>query len=354
MAIASVWENQQVLTELVKRDMARRAEQNDGDEIRTRFGAQIAPLVPINDTVTSTRTFDLPPAGIASFRAPDATPALFKPKPRITERLIELLYIDEQERFPATEWRLLQSPDEELAKKAKLNLVERLAIFVNRNDNATEKMRWDAFKGGVVDITYPGGNTLTIDYGFPAGHTPTAGIPWTDTVNSDPIADLRAWAAVGARDAGAFYSKIHMNSDLWLLLQNNEKIKAQLGALGRELLIPREEDIKNLLRKNTGNFVFVDSGWQADSATNYELTKFLPNNRLLLTTEYVFEGQRIADVADGLVPVLEEGQEEPTFQRGVQTEVYTERQTKTVFRRVSSSRVVRVHLPQNFLYAKVD
>lgn len=353
MTLLGVWENQQALTELVKRDMARRAEQNDGGEQRRRVGEVIAPLVPVNDTVTSVRTLDLPPAGIGQFRAPDASPALYKPKPRITERMIELLFLDEKERFVASEWQKLQSPDEELAKRAKINLVERLQIFMNRNDNLTEKMRWDAFKGGVVTITYPTGAQIVIDYGFPAGHTPTAATAWTDTVNSDPIADLRAWAGVGATDAGAFYNKIHLTSDTWLLLQNNSKIKNYLSALGRDLLIPNISDVQRLLREGTGNFVFADGGWQPDSATNYTLTKFLPNNRLLLTTDYVFEGQRIADVADGLVPVLEEGAETPTFQRGIQTEVYTERETKTVFRRVSSSRVVRIHLPQNFLYATV-
>lgn len=353
MPVISVWESQQALTELIKRDMAKRAAQNDGGEQRQRIGEQIAPLKSVDDTVTSVRTLDIPPAGIGSFRAPDATPALYKPKPRVTERLIELLYLDEQERFPASEWQLLKSGDDELAKKAKINLVERLQIFINRNDNLTEKMRWDAFKGGVASIVYPTGGTITIDYGFPAGHTPSALTAWTDLTNSDPIADLRAWGAVGAADAGAFYSKIHLTSDTWMLLQNNTKIKGYLSALGRTLLIPRLEDVQQLLRTGTGNFVFADGGWQPDSATNYTLTKFLPNNRLLLTTEYVFEGQNIADVADGLVPVLQEGQEEPTFQRGVQTEVYTDRPTKTVFRRVSSSRVVRIHLPQNFLYASV-
>lgn len=354
MAINSVWENQAELTQLVKRDMELRANANDGGENRVRFGQNIAPLVSVNSTVTSVRTLDIPPAGIGSFRAPDATPALFKPKPRVTERDIELLYLDEQERFPASEWQLLNSSDEEVQRRSKISLVDRLTIFINRNNNLTEKMRWDAFKGGQVTITYPNGSELPIDYDFPVGHTPTVGIPWTDTVNSDPIGDLRAWGAVGSRDAGAFYSRIHLTSDTWLLLQANQRIRGQLSALGRTLLIPTLEDIQNLLRQGTGNFNFIDGGYQPDTATDYELTKFLPDNRILMTTEYIFDGLNIADVADGLVPVLADGSAVPTFQNGIQTEVYTDRPAKTVYRRVSSSRVVRIGLPQNFLYGTVD
>ena len=354
MPALDLWESSEVLTELVKRDKEARSGQNTGDERRQRIGEVIAPLVPVDDVVARLRILDLPPAGLGQFKAPDATPALFKPKPSLTERVIELLLLEEMERFPVTEWQLLQSSDEDLQRKAKLSLIERLRIFQTRNENLTEKMRWDAFKGGQVTITYPSGDTIAIDYGFPAGHTPTAGTPWTTTASADPIADLYAWSQVGANHAGQYYTKVHMNSNTWQLLIQNAKIASYLSSLGREVLLPRESDIKQLLRGGDQvQFVINDSGYVPEGTADYSRTKFLPDNRVLLTTEYEVDGTKIADVADGLVAVNEPGQEEPVFRRGFQTEIITNKFSKNVFRRAASARVVRIHLPENFLYATV-
>lgn len=354
MPALDLWESSEALTTLVKRRKEDRSRQNDGDEQRGRIGDRIAPLVPVDDVVTRLRILDLPPAGLGQLKAPDATPALFKPKAAVSERVIELVLLEEMERFPVTEWQLLQSSDEEIAKRAKLNLVERLGIFVARNENLTEKLRWDAFKGGQLTLTYPTGDTLPIDYGFPAGHTPVAGTAWTDTTNADIIEDIYAWATVGANDAGRYYTKIHLNSNTWRLVIKNEKIKAYLSSLGRSILLPTEADVKTLLRSGEGTeFILNDAGYVPEAEAGYARTKFLPDNRVLFTTDYTIDGTRIADVADGLVAVNEPGQKEPVFKRGLQTEILVNEFSKNVFRRVASARIPRIHLPECFLYATV-
>src|ERR1051326_6259734 len=64
------------------------------------LGEKIAPTKPLNARVAKIRVNDLKPFGKGQFRAPDATPALFKPPgSTYTEEIIELALLDEMERI---------------------------------------------------------------------------------------------------------------------------------------------------------------------------------------------------------------------------------------------------------------
>jgi hypothetical protein len=107
------------------------------------------------------------------------------------------------------------------------------------------------------------------------------------------------------------------------------------------------------MREGTSNFELLDSGYLPAGATNRRLTKFLPDNRVLMTTSYVLGGERIADVADGPVLVNIPGQEAPVARQGMQSEIISNKYSKNVFRRQASARVVRIYFPEAFLYATV-
>lgn len=343
---------QDVFTELVKRNIEDEAQQNTGGEDRTFFGARIAPLRDVASRTTRIRVTDVLPYGLGQFKAPSATPPLMKTKPTYTEKYIELVDLDEMERFTPQEWERLQTNDSRIQRGAMLDLTTRMRIMQLRNERLTEWMRWEAFKGTLL-VTYPDGGQITVDYGFDSSQLPTASTPWTTVATADIIEDLFAWSQVTADLLGVYASKVHLNSHTWRLISRNQVIRGYLSQLGRSIMLPTTADLQALMREGTGNFEIIDSGYLAENATNRRLTKFLPDNRVLITPDYTIGGQPIADVADGTVAVGGGPNEPPTFRQGIQSEVMGHWLSKQVVRRQASARMVRIYYPEAFIYATV-
>lgn len=351
MALLDVFD-QQAITSVVRRNIEEEANANDGGEDRAFIGADLLPLTSVQSRTARISIADVLPYGMGQFKAPDATPPLFKTKPTLKEKVFELVLLEEMERFGGEEWIRLNSNDPMIARGAMLSLVQRLRIMVHRNDLLTEFMRWEALKGQLT-VVYPDGDPLTIDYGLDVTHKPTATTAWTDLVNADPLSDLFAWSAIGAKDCGRYYTDVYLNTVTWRLVVYNEKIRSYLSALGRSIMLPTRADLQALMREGTANFHINDSGYLADGATDHSLTKFLPDNRLLLTPGGTLFGNRIGDVADGQVLVGGDTGSAPAITQGFQTEVIANPFSKNVFRRAASARIPRIYFPEALLYATV-
>lgn len=358
MPMGDFWD-QQVLTQTVRRNIDAESQASPGSrqrnfdpsspEGRAFYGATIAPMVSITARSSRMRISDVNPFDLGQFKAKDASPPLVKFQPKVREEAIELVLLEEMERFGGEEWILLNSSDDRISAGAMISLVDRLSMMAGRNDRLTEWMRWQAFKGG-FGVTYPDGGTEVYDYGFTGTHLPTAGVPWTDHVNSDPIEDTFAWQQVGADDAGQYYPNIHLNSNTFRHVQLNQKIAGYLSSYGRSIMRPTIGDINSLMRQGS-TWHIIDAGYLPSSATNRRLTPWLADNRVLLTTDYVLNGVRLADVADGQVLVGGDAKTAPAITQGSQSEIITNPFTKNVFRRYASARMVRLYLPEGFLYA---
>src|SRR4051794_11154496 len=156
------------------------------------LGERIAPMEDIDNQYVSMRVEDTHAYGIGQFRSPEGSIPLMDITGREErEEVIELAYLDEMHRISPIRWERLNSTDERIAGREARTLVEIGQILERRNERLTEWMRWQAFSGQLT-IEYQQRDTaLVIDYPIPAGNKPDASIPWTDLVNSDPIADLR-------------------------------------------------------------------------------------------------------------------------------------------------------------------
>jgi hypothetical protein len=324
------------------------------------LGEQIAPINPIASRVAKIRVMEARPFGKGQFRAPDATPALFKPPgDTYREEIIELALLDEMERIMEEDWMKLNSSDENIARSVGRSIIDRGKILQLRNDRLSEWMRWQAFQGSLT-VTYPTGSSLYIDYGLPAGHKPTAGTLWTDTTNSDPIADISTWSNLLADDSGFYAKHAHMTSKTYNLLINNTKIKNQINfyASGaNSVLRPRREDLLNLFTSFAQDIdiVVYDNGYRDVGATGYgrtSVTRYLPDYYVLLTTDYTLDGTRIADTLDGQVTVSA-GYNNVAIRQGFQAEVMLDHISKTHFLRAASARIPRLIIPEAFLWAKV-
>jgi hypothetical protein len=254
-------------------------------------------------------------------------------------------------------WLELNSSDENLRASAGLDLVRRGEILRLRNERASEWMRWQAFSG-LLTITYPDNEKWLIDYGLPTGHKPTASTLWSDTTNADPVADVQAWSEQIANSSGYYGTRLHMSSSVWDKLIRNAKIKADLTFNARSVKRPRREDVLELFESFAAkvDVVIYDNGYRDVGSTGESLpaiTRYLPTTHVLMTTDYVLDGQRIAETLDGLVTVST-GYNETALRQGMQAEVMLDHMSKTHFFRVGARRIPRLLVPEAFLWAKVQ
>lgn len=341
--------NQALMTELVVKPLVTQYED------QPRLGYRIAPLRPFAGTEAKLRTRQTLAFGKGQFRALDAPPPLYKPQQIWEERLIGLVPLDEMIAIREKEYMQLNSADETVARAAGIDILENGRILAIRNERLTQWMIWQAFSG-TLTIPFDTGGRMFVDYLIPASNKPTASVLWSDTTNADPIADIRTWANLLARQSGFYGIHLHMSSSTYDYIVNNAKIRALLTDTGRTMKIPTLDDVINLLRGGT-DITLYDDGYRDDSVGSARgvpdsLTQYLPDGFVLMTTEYNLDGIRIAETLDGLVTVST-GYNTVAILQGPQSEVMLDHKIKTHLWRQASMRIPRINVPEAFLYARV-
>jgi hypothetical protein len=297
--------------------------------------------------------------GIGQFKAPNAMPALIEmPVTERREALIEMVQLEEMHRINSEQWIRLQSNDENIRNAEGLDVVERGRILRQRLERLSEWMRWQAFVNGSLTVTYPRTNSqLFIDYGFLPGHKPVLAGPalWSDTVNSDPVSDLEAWQLKVAEDSGFLGLVIHLTSPTAKLILQNQKLKSYFNVPAGQPFRATLEQVASLLAEGT-RFVVHDAGFRpmASGAARDEAahTRYLPVGKVLVTTEYQIEGERIADTLNGQVEISS-GYNDTTIQQGPSSEVILDHMTKNRYLRQAAARIPRLLHPECFLSATV-
>lgn len=343
--------DQAVLTALVNEPVDTALEQ------APFLGEALAPRVDIQSRMARMdvgRTYSF---GIGQFKAPNAMPALVEmPVTERREALIEMVQLEEMHRINSEQWIRLNSTDENIRNAEGLDVVERGRILRQRLERLTEWMRWQAFVNGSLTITYPRTNSqLFVDYGFLPGHKPTVGDLWTDTVNSDPVADLEGWQQKLADDSGFLGTRIHITSATAKLILNNVKLKSYFNVPAGQAFRASLEQVASLLADGT-TFVVHDAGFRpmasgADRSDSAH-TRYLPNNKVLVTTEYRVEGENIADTLNGQVEISSD-YNETSIQQGPSSEVILDHMTKNRYLREAAARIPRIIHPECFLSATV-
>lgn len=347
-------------------DLVRRRLQTMWETIPA-IGDTIAPNVPVYDRTIEREIAEVASFGVAQYRAPDASPALYSPQNRYTQEVTSLLLIDEMQRIDEDLSLKLTSKDPDIRARAGVDLVTSATILQLRNENRTELMRWTAFLGNTLTVNYPhSGQQVTITYNYTANHKPSAAIPWTDRNNATPIDDMIAWQTQIATDLGFYGSRFHMNTNTWLTLQRSNQARGYLTEGDRNVFLPKAADIEGLLLGSTPSdaqggriaesptIIVTDAGYR-DVTAGYNrgssaMTKYIPDGQVLVTAPYVFEGEPIADCADGMVAVRQDWARLSWLQ-GMQSEIILDHHT--YFFRQASARFVRLRRPEAFLTATV-
>jgi len=324
-------------------------------EDQPRLGDLIAPLRDINGFEAKLQVRGTFAFGKGQFRALDASPTLFKASQEMREEIQSLLMLDEMPRVGEKQFMELSSPDPTVRANAGVDLVTLGTMLALRNERLTEWMRWKSFSGELY-AEYPSGQQVYVNYGLNPLNKPTAAVLWSDTVNSDPVADMKAWSNRLAVSSGNYGLRWHMASETFEYLQNNAKIRGLLTPQGRTMMIPTEDDIMSLLRSGT-TITLYDNGYRDESAGNSiavpdSLTRYLPPGYVLLTTEYVIEGLPIAETLNGQV-MISAGYNAVSIVTGPVSEVLVDQFSHNHFFRQASARLPRLLKPECFLWGRV-
>lgn len=296
--------------------------------------------------------------GIGQFKAPNAMPALVEmPVSERREALIEMVQLEEMHRINSEQWIRLNSTDDNIRRAEGLEVVERGRILRQRLERLSEWMRWQAFVNGSLTVTYPRTNSqLFIDYGFLPGHKPTAAVLWSDTVNSDPVADIEAWQQQVADDSGHLGLRVHLTSATAKLIINNQKLKTYFNVPAGQPFRATLDQVASLLADGT-SFVIHDAGFRPMASgadrTDAAHTRYLPNGKVLITTDYSIEGEQIADTLNGQVEISA-AYNATSIQMGPSSEVILDHMTKNRYLRQGAARMVRIIHPECFLSAQVQ
>ena len=340
--------DQAVLTQLVNEEVDTALEQ-------TPFlGERIAPMNNMASRMARMdvgRTYSF---GMGQFKAPNAMPALIEmPVTERREALIEMVQLEEMHRINSEQWIRLQSSDDAIRNAEGLDVVERGRILRRRLERLSEWMRWQAFVNGTLTVTYPRTNSqLVIDYGWLSGHqVPLAGVNlWSAPATSNPVADLEGMQQKIADDSGHLGTVIHLTSTAATQILTSASIKAFFNVPAGQAFRASLEQVASLLAEGT-RFVVHDSGFRpmASGASRLESahTRYLPNNKVVVTTEYQIEGENIADTLNGQVEIGV-AYNDTAIQMGPSSEVILDHMTKNRYLREAAARMVRIIHPECF------
>lgn len=321
------------------------------------LGQTIAPMRQITSRMVRMdvgRTYSF---GIGQFKAPNAMPPLIEmPVTERREALIEIAMLEEMHRINSEQWIKLNSNDENIRNAEGIDVVERGSIMRQRLERLTEWMRWQAFVNGTLTITYPRTNSqVFIDYGWLPGHRPTAADLWSDTANSNPVSDLEGWQMQVADDSGHLGTRVHLTSATAKNLLNSASLKSYFNVPAGQAFRATLDQVASLLADGT-QFIIHDAGFRpmmSGAARNDAAhTRYLPNNKVLVTTDYSIEGEQIADTLNGQIEIST-GYNETAIQQGPSSEVILDHMTKNRYLRECAARMVRIIHPECFLTATV-
>jgi len=341
-----IWDTAQ-LTHMVERRLTV------GKENTPSLGDRLAPFVDVQSRKVKYRVAEVDAFGIGKLRAPDGNPQLYRSSMTYTDQLVELALPDEMERIDEDTMLRLNSSDENIRRSAGADVITRGSILALRNYRKIEAMRWEMFLTGKVTLDYDDSN-VQIDFGLPADHQVIPTIAWTNTQAANIVDQVRAWQKKVADDVGHLALHIYMNSTTWEYVYNNKGIRDLLSTWGRSLMVPTREEVARLFHEGTTIEIY-DGGYRPEGAVgrgDSSLTKWLPDGYVLMTTDHIIDGQRIADTPNGQV-LVSTGYNSAEPRQGPASETILHPVSHNTFLRYARAAIPRMLVPEAFFVADV-
>jgi len=316
-------------------------------------GSEIAPLVPspVRKFKMLVREADKP-WGIGQFKAPNADTPVANLKLRPNQAVVTYVTaVDLEEMAVLEETDLLESADALVRAQKVDEIIDLGRLLALRNERLTEWMRWKAFANSLV-IQYSNNQSIAIDtYGSYADThvvtTPPAN-PWNVPASSKVLSDLQAWSDLVEKDSGFPVNHVWMRRQTFRYFQESSEWSNFLTFLDRPYRVVTESDIRNLL--DIKNVHIYEGAWKDDDGNVHY---YLPENYILLTTDPVVDGLRIAEMHDCPVVRARDGRLVVESNPGTTAETFVDERKKQEFLRVATARMITINFPECFMCVRV-
>lgn len=338
----SIWE-QARNTARVRRAVLSTLEQ------QPRPARQLARLVPTTDDKIIMERMDVAAAGIAPLKAIGATPQIYAPKFAIEENAIELVQISEMRPIDERLYRKLQSTDEKLRERAGADILLTARQMALRNENRSDLMVMTAVLTGQLLIAFVDepDQGMVISYDYDPTHLVNAS-NWQVLGSSTPIADLRAAQELLANDSGDYGIHFWMNTDTYDNIIWSNEAKVLLTGSERAQNIPQNADInQRLFEGSRVEWHVTDAGWRTEgeyARGRSVINKWIPDNKVLMTTANPFEGEPLVEMFDGMV-MVRTGFDSIQLRQGSQTYAKID-DSDTYYWVQTSTRMPRINRPE--------
>jgi len=333
------------------------------------YNVPFMPIRPFNGRKVKLNVKEVAGAGLASFKADNASTPIIAGQGDIQELYMELLTIGEKAVLNATDLIQLNSPDNAVAAGAARTIVDLAVTLRRRNINRTRWMAWNAVKDALT-ITYPSGASIAISNDlagaaqnsfFSSSHLPTVSQSWTHQdsdlrYDTDVITDVYNWSKVIGDDLGVSPAEciLHMNSETWRIMRRNKYLIQEVGVSSgsdvdrrRPVNAAEAADVLDVAGISIVNDYYLEE--DGTRTKHY----FLDDGQLLITAPYVVNGTPLAEMYDGLVARVQGNQIVVADNPGMISEIYISEEQVAENIRVQTARMPILNYPAGFLYVVV-
>lgn len=328
-------------------------------ELANPIVRSLVTVVPTTEDAIRMERAEVKAFGYAKPKAFGATPPIYVPKVRYTETEVELLPIHEMSPIDERLFRRLKSQDPEIKARAGADAVLRAKALQIRNEVGWDVLTMNAIMTGQLNVLFKDEEDagFNIDYGYDPTHFVSVATPWGTIASSKPIDNIRAVQLLLANSVGDYGIHFWMTSNTRRGIIESAQAKELLtGYDGRAQYIPGLDDVKTrLYEPERVQFHVSDSGYRGDT---YERgldahTKYLPDGKVIVTTDDPFEGEPLIEVFDGMVAVPVSQFQEPDYRQGRQNWVKLDTDSLTTYYHASSTRIPRINRPENIVIMDV-
>lgn len=325
----------------------------------TLYNIPFAPLMPKMSRKVKLRVKHMDGAGLAAFKADNASTPIVSGSGGLIEQFFDLLVIEEKDILKESDLIALASPDPLVAKTAANDVLDKAVRLRKRNINRTKWLAWMAVQDNLT-VTYPDGATIGLDYDlagsyqnsyFTSTHKPTASVAWSN-VAADVMNDVYTWAKLISDDSGVDPSQcvMYISSLVWRYLWKNTGVKAELSGTQPRRITPTLSEVTDIL--GIGAIRIYTEFYSNAAATTK--TKYLGDGNVLISGPDVIDGSPIIDMVDGPMVRFVGGEPVVEPNPGAIAELYAHVESKTWNIRVGSARVPVFNWPQAVIWADIS
>jgi hypothetical protein len=236
------------------------------------------------------------------------------------------------------EWEKLTGDNEFERNRVGADILQRARILQLRNERRTEWLRWQAMYDTLtVTMADEPGQQMWLRYGIPPANKVTVSPLWTNRATSTPITNLRAaqralfttWASgarasTWARTPGRTCStprRSPTSSTPTPAAARSCRPSARSSRCSTAAPAPTSGRVRACPRRRSRSPARATATpAQGTNRGANAMTYFLPEGRVLITTEPTVSGERIGDMPNGRVAVKPNPTAEPQWRQGPQNE----------------------------------